>query len=513
MKKKILTSFIMASLFIIALGVISASAVKEGYLTYSVSNGKATITKCDTSASGELVLPDTLGGYPVTSIGYEAFENCDGLTSITIPDSVTSIDNGAFAGCNGLTSITIPDSVTSIGECAFCYCYRLTSVTIGGSVTSIGNSAFYGCEGLTSVTIPDSVTSIGENAFYWCWELSSVTIGNGVTSIGDYAFDWCCNLTSVKIPDSVTSLGYGAFNDCVGLTSVTIGEGLELVLEETFYNCRNLKYVSLSSKLKYIGDYAFFGCSSIETVFYAGSEAEWNDILFYIGNEDLTNAKIVYTGRTGTSYDDAYIAKENREYTVTTTKSGELVYFEFIPKKTKEYRIYSIGSKDTYGYLYKSNNSQLTADDDSGDGNNFFISYKLTAGETYYIGVKLYSGTGTFTVVIEELVDYRIEKLSITDMSGKALSAIPKDKFLASVSFTNVISNEDAVIVLAQYTENGTFAGLMYVKTKNVPTGSTIELSLPVDNTSGEVAKLKAFCWESLSSANPMGVAVAFPAE
>ena len=147
----------------------------------------------------------------VTSIGSNAFYDCKGLTSVTIPNSVTSIGNGAFAGCYGLTSVTIPNSVTSIGDSAFSGCYGLTSVTIPNSVTSIGNYAFYGCKGLTSVTIPNSVTSIGNYAFYGCKGLTSVTIPNSVTSIGNYAFQYCSGLTSVTIPNSVTSIGYCAF--------------------------------------------------------------------------------------------------------------------------------------------------------------------------------------------------------------------------------------------------------------------------------------------------------------
>lgn len=66
----------------------------------------------------------------VTSIGYSAFYNCSGLTSIVIPNSVTSIGDYAFWGCSGLTSITIPNSVTSIGEGAFWGCYDLKEVHI-----------------------------------------------------------------------------------------------------------------------------------------------------------------------------------------------------------------------------------------------------------------------------------------------------------------------------------------------------------------------------------------------
>ena len=159
----------------------------------------------------------------VTTIGDKAFEDCSGLTSVTIPNSVTSInDYEAFAYCTSLTSITIPDSVTRIGSGAFNSCSGLTSVTIGSGVTSIGDGAFSFCNSLTSVTIPDSVTSIGVSAFYVCKGLTSVTIGSGVTTIGGSAFLRCSGLTSVTMSNSVTTIGDKAFRYCSGLTSVTV---------------------------------------------------------------------------------------------------------------------------------------------------------------------------------------------------------------------------------------------------------------------------------------------------
>ena len=71
-------------------------------LTYATTDGKVTITDCDEAAGGELVIPDTIEGNPVTTIGTFAFRFCTGLTNITIPDSVTSIGEGAFFGCSGL---------------------------------------------------------------------------------------------------------------------------------------------------------------------------------------------------------------------------------------------------------------------------------------------------------------------------------------------------------------------------------------------------------------------------
>ena len=160
----------------------------------------------------------------------EVIRNPDYYTnSIVIPEtinynnvnySVKSIGNLAFCDCQGLTSVTIPNSVTSIGYGAFYYCLDLTSVTIGNNVTSIGNEAFQGCSGLTSITIPNSVTSIGDWAFKHCSGLTSVTIGNSVTSIGEEAFYKCSNLTSVTIGNSVRSIGYNAFWGCNHLKSV-----------------------------------------------------------------------------------------------------------------------------------------------------------------------------------------------------------------------------------------------------------------------------------------------------
>ena len=76
------------------------------------------------------------------------------------------------------------------------------------------------------------------------------------------------------------------------------------------------------------------------------------------------------------------------------------MYFAFTPTTSGSFTIQSTGSGDTYGTLYSSTQSSLTTNDDGGDGNNFKITYTMTAGTTYYVAVKFYgsSTTGTFKV-------------------------------------------------------------------------------------------------------------------
>ena len=262
------------------------------------------------------------------SISEQAFYDCSGLTTVTIPISVTSIGSLAFSGCSGLTSVTIPNSVTNIGECAFRYCSGLTSVTIPNGVTSIESHAFQDCSGLTSITIPNSVTKIGQQAFFGCSGLTSVTIPNSVTIIGAHlnpfpycsnlkeilvqtgnayftssdngvlftkdmteilaypcarqansytipntvkvirsgAFSGCSGLTSVTIPNSVTNIESSAFSGCSGLTSVTIPNSVTRIETTVFSGCSSLTSVTIPNSVRSIGSHFFYGCSSLTSV-------------------------------------------------------------------------------------------------------------------------------------------------------------------------------------------------------------------------------------------------------
>jgi GH24 family phage-related lysozyme (muramidase) len=177
----------------------------------------------------------------------------NGRTAYEIPAGVATIEGSVFWGCASLVSITIPDSVTGIGYFAFQDCSGLTAISVSpankqykdidgvllskdgktlhrypagnaqtayaipASVTTIYNSAFSGCSSLVSVTIPTGVTTIERYAFTRCSSLASVTIPEGVTSIDGWAFSDCSSLVFVTIPASVTKIGTAAFQGCTSL--------------------------------------------------------------------------------------------------------------------------------------------------------------------------------------------------------------------------------------------------------------------------------------------------------
>ena len=169
-----ITLAVMLLLTVVGLSSAFAETYTEGYYTYSVENGESTITDVDEGISGDITIPATLGGYPVTSIGEPAFIDCQYIESIQLPKSLKNIAPWAFAGCLNLKRITIPNSVTNIGSWAFAGCISLESIIIPDAVTNIPEYTFSLCLNLNSITLPASITYIEKNAFDDCENLEDV---------------------------------------------------------------------------------------------------------------------------------------------------------------------------------------------------------------------------------------------------------------------------------------------------------------------------------------------------
>ena len=286
-----------------------------------------TVTGYIDNCNAEIIIPGFYEGLAVTSIGENAFEECERLTSIVIPNSVSSIGEAAFYGCTALSSFIIPSSVTNIGFGAFEGCINLSSIVVDednpfydsrdncnaiietasntlivgcsatiipNTVTVIGKAAFMGCVSLTTVSIANSVTSIGDEAFSNCSGLTSVTIGNSVEIIGNWSFYNCRSLTSITIPKSVTSIDSNSFEGCSGLTSIVVEEGNPFfdsrdncnAIIKTWYNNSILimgcKTTTIPNTVSTIGYRAFYGCSDLtsitipNSVTYIESHAFWD---------------------------------------------------------------------------------------------------------------------------------------------------------------------------------------------------------------------------------------------
>ena len=327
----------------------TVQSLPEGLMYQIVGGRTVTIIKY-TGNTVTLNIPSHIEGLPVTTIMYNAFSDCESLTSVTIPSSVTymgentvtndgcnltsfnvdnrntvyasvdgvlfdknlrtlikyprgrnqrtyiipssvtSIRSGAFLGCSSLASVTIPPSVASIDGSAFSGCSSLTSVTIPPSVTSIRWGAFSGCSSLTSIIIPSSITSIENSTFGRCSSLTSITIPSSVTSIGDTAFLGCSSLTNITIPSSVTSIGDRAFEDCISLTSITIPSSVTSIGNMAFSDCRSLRSITIPSSVTSIGTSMFIRCSSLTNITIPSSVTSIGSSAFYFSG--LTSVTI-----------------------------------------------------------------------------------------------------------------------------------------------------------------------------------------------------------------------------
>lgn len=205
----------------------------------------------------------------VQYIAQKTFMNCSSLNVIHIGSSVTEIGDSAFAGA-GLKELTFAEGSTlqTVGNNAFNGCQHLISVTLPDTVVHLGDHSFRGCSSMTYFYVSYNVEYIGSFGFYGCSSLRTVDFPAGcrVTHIGNNAFYGCTKLIRMHLPNQVSHLGYGAFNGCMALSEVKFPETLTILAPQTFYNCNNLTVVVFNGSLEEIQDEAFYGCSSLGQV-------------------------------------------------------------------------------------------------------------------------------------------------------------------------------------------------------------------------------------------------------
>lgn len=218
-----------------------------------------------------VIIPSTIGGISVTTIGYSAF-GAKKIFHVTIPSSVTSIETYAFES-NTILEVVLPNTLTTLGSYIFKYNYIknitiptnwtniprdmfngniISDLTIPSGITTISSYAFNGNQ-ISSLVIPNTVTDIGESAFGWN-NIASLDIPSTLTTLGNYAF-MHNKITSLTFPNNMTTIPYGAFS-YNQLTSVSLPSTLTIIYGDAFY-ANDIRNLTIPNNVTYIGDGAF----------------------------------------------------------------------------------------------------------------------------------------------------------------------------------------------------------------------------------------------------------------
>lgn len=292
-----------------------------------------------TKPTGDLIIPDSVTyegtTYPVSFIDACAFFNCDGLTSVHIPNTIVHISQFAFALCYSLSTINIPDGTSlnvgsffccnistinslannrgfihefafagcpltsivlpnrgggGIGRCAFSHCIYLNSITIGDSVQWIDEYAFENCTSLVSITIPESVYYLSRNAFTGCTSLSTVNYLPAyceyIENSGKGPFEGLTGITTLNIGNEVQIIPSRMFKGCTGLVSLNIPDAVTEIADGAFTECSNLTSATIGNGVSSIGNNAFAQCTRLTNVSLGES-------IETIGNSAFQNCGII----------------------------------------------------------------------------------------------------------------------------------------------------------------------------------------------------------------------------
>ncbi|MGN0334131.1 MAG: leucine-rich repeat protein [Lachnospiraceae bacterium] len=241
--------------------------------SYSVSNGNAIITRYN-GAGTKLHVPSELDGYPVTQIRDYAFQNCDTIEEISLPNGLQVIGSYAFYGCKNLRIAEFPDSVTMIKLRAFSGCMNLETFHYSRGLKNAEAYIFAGCKKLTDIVIPEGVTNVADQAFMYADCLQTVTLPSTIRTIGISAFRGCENLSGVNLPKGLQVIGTSAFLGCTQLTEMTFPESLRNIEGHAFHGCSGFTSLKLPDGVEKIGVYAFAECINLESINYPTG---WSD--------------------------------------------------------------------------------------------------------------------------------------------------------------------------------------------------------------------------------------------
>ena len=367
----------------------------------------------------------------VTTIGYEAFVNCNKLIEIIIPKGVTTIEDKAFY-CAGLENISIPESVTTIGKNVFENCNKLTEVTIPGTVKTIDDETFGFCRGLKKVILSKGVEVIGKNAFYNCDALTGVIIPRSVTTIGEYAFSNCTGLTEITIPESVTTIKKFAFSSCNGLTEIVIPETITTIENCAFALSSKLNKIFIPNSVTSIGvNIGINESITGNTVKSAGIVTRSNSTAHQYAIDNNLTVELDDTSPTiqSITYSTKEVTNKNVKVTIT---ADEPIKTSILDNRDWEYVPNTDKKSITAEFSSNTTNEKLTIKDLVGNSTTATININnidktaptatvTTDKETYSAGE-----TAVITATFDKAIQDSTPKISITGVSTLAETSMTK---------------------------------------------------------------------------------------
>lgn len=325
---------------------------------------------------------------------------------------VTTLKNGAFDGCDKLESISLPDSITSFNERALRYCGKLTSLDLPLELKTIGSNALAGLDSLKEVHFYSknlSTTSVGignlENLYIYS-SVESIPASLFSGSIDNVTYNGTKSQWE-ELSNSQASGNYGiedSFVVCEDTQSYLVTfhfDGASITIDGNVYSnsysfeqyegsiIKDIGTPS-SSNLKFDGWYTSPECLDETSVNFATKPLVNGEMHFY--------AKFI-ASQPGMSFEDPIILNDGFKQTITTTESMPWAYLSFTPSVTDIYylRDNSASGFDSKTWLYDENQSELAANDDGSGNSRFFIGYLLEAGKTYTFKAGYYSTTVSST--------------------------------------------------------------------------------------------------------------------
>jgi|GEM_PF-1017847 len=279
-------------------GVLTVGVI-DGF-HFRLENGCVTITDYEGDAT-DLIIPETIGGNPVTTIDSDVFSYNEVLHSVVIPETVTKIENGAFFDCPALTIVQLPTNLQYIGYSVFAYCESLTEITIPASVSFMGGTVFDACYHLQNIYCEASEQPYGWNyswadgcnASIWFGGVLAVGVVDGlriVTENGEvYILGYVGEASDVIIPSVVNGLPVvairqSAFHGLSHITSVVIPDSVVHVGNEAFAYCENLTEVTIGAGVMTMEDYVFSGCGNLQNIFCKASAQPESWYYYWSGN-------------------------------------------------------------------------------------------------------------------------------------------------------------------------------------------------------------------------------------